>query len=244
MRISVLPLSLLTASLYAQSELPDTPPAPNKKAVENTLKSPEAVKKQAKSLVKSTGSIDEKRALVKKRVAQLHAKQADFLKKVSEGKIQTFPNMRKQFPEIIRQIDSIKFAHQGIIDSKGKDLPEREKTKLREVEKGIFKVMQLIGPFLAHADTRKSDQSLTAGELKTLQAIEKEDRATGVKELPELTLVSEELAYTLHFIPAPIKVKATPNTAVYFEAIGGVKFKNEFKSHTNLKVRQLKEETI
>ena len=133
---------------------------------------------------------------------------------------------------MLRQIDSIKFAYQGIIDSQGKDLPKMEKAKLQDVEKGIFKVMQLIGPFLSHADTRRSDQSLSPAELKTLQALDKEDRATGVKELPELELVSEEMAYTLHFIPAPIRVKSTPNTAIYFAAVGGGKFRQTAENTT------------
>ena len=58
-------------------------------------KSTEAIEGQGEAIAKSTGSNDEKRALIEKRIAELHAKQAEFLKKVADGDVQTFPNMRK-----------------------------------------------------------------------------------------------------------------------------------------------------
>lgn len=70
-------------------DIPAVPEKPTKKALEGQAKT-------AANAAKIDKQAQKKRELVKKRIAEIHAKQADFLKRASEGKVQTFPNIRSK----------------------------------------------------------------------------------------------------------------------------------------------------
>ena len=213
-------LSIGVSSFAQAQEIPTE--TPNKKQAEA------AADTAKKAIVAPLPAGNEKLDHLRSRMAKLHESQAAYAKALAEGKAQPFPDIKEAWPsyeEKAKRIsaDTLKME------------AEQDPAIRATLAKGIFALVQEVGPFLKSADyTEQPPVPLTKEQVDEVARLEKawdEAESTPYKNDEagnphRLVAISPSYQFTINHLAVELKVKALPGWKVYFDSADGGEFPN------------------
>jgi hypothetical protein len=172
----------------------------------------------------SGGLPDEQIAEIRERIGTLHARQADYLRKVAAGEVKPDDDLRKQWPQIQQQAGELR----GMIvslNSLSEDSGERP-----SLEGKLLGSLQHIGIHLESASHPAfAPRVLDAADIAEMERIEKAiagmkfgDRASA----KPVKLLDPAPSFTLIHLPVPIVLQCRPGDSVFLASTTGGAFHN------------------
>jgi len=163
---------------------------------------------------------------MKQRISQLHKIQADFIKKVAEGKVKPFETRRNELKQNAAKIAQVKQDYTKYLSFKeGSD-------QRTEAAASLQKLVDEVGQFLLHADHPLGVDNTVTLTAKQVAEIEKVEAAImKVRDTPtdpesRLLVVGPNERSTLLYLPVPITVQAPKKAKVYLRSIAGGGFES------------------
>ena len=149
----------------------------------------------------------------------------EFLDDVLSGDTLPWQNLLNNQAEMQKQVEELSATYSRF-------LAAESPADIEGASNELFRILNLIGPYLQSADYAPSDQSITNEEVAFLEKIELADR--GPAALPDdlkqkvgtLELTGPSSVYTLLHLPVPIALKAEPNATIYLTTGTGGGFSN------------------
>ncbi len=161
---------------------------------------------------------------IRARIEALHARQADYHKKVASGEIKPGEDLREKWPQIQGKVVSLL----GMIDSLkalSADSPARP-----AAEEKLFGALQDVGSHLPAASHPEfTPRTLDAAQLAEMDSIGKDIAGMKFGERSKATpvkLLTPDPCFTLIHLPVPILLQCRPNDIVYLAATTGGAFHN------------------
>ena len=160
-------------------------------------------------------------ALEQMRKRALAAQQAHmaFHKKVSEGKLDPWGELRKKHQQITALLPQLTKDRDAIF-------AEQDPARRRELILAFQVAMQAVGPYLQPASYQKADLSLTAQQQAELQRLSSNEAISNPDSESVLKPLTPDHAYTLTSIAVPVEVQAAPGASIQFRSGGGGEFQN------------------
>ena len=207
--------------LFAQDAPEQTEADLNKKLTQERLERiAEENAKTAKRAATGTGDSAE----IKQRILELQKRQAEYVKRVAEGKVKPNADLADQWPKIQQGVFALR-------DQIGElNALDADDVKRPAVETRILSSLQELGLFLVSASHPKHEpRKLDAYQLNELKRLERAiaDIEFGDRSKAKpVKLVTPSTTFTMIHLPVPIVLKSDPHETIYLSALNGGAFAN------------------
>jgi hypothetical protein len=217
---SIFAITIGVSSFASSQEIPSE--TPNKKQAEA------AADTAKKAIVAPLPAGNEKLDLLRARMVKIHETQTAYAKALAEGKAQPFPDVKEAWPSYEEKTKRI--SADILMMEKEQDPAIRT-----TLAKGIFTLLQEVGPFLKSSDyTEKPPVPLSKAQVSEVARLEKawdEAESTPYKNDESgnpyrLVPISPHYQFTINNLAIELKVKALPGWKVYFDSPDGGEFAN------------------
>jgi len=161
-------------------------------------------------------------------MAKLHQSQAEYMKAMAEGKVRPFPDIHDAWPGF--QAKTARISADTVAMETEKNPAIRA-----TLAKGIFALLQEVGPFLQAADyLEQPPVPLTAAQVQEMTRLENAwNQSQDVPYIRDkagnqthLVILSPLHQYTIRSLAVELAFKAPPGSKIYVDAGDGGEFSN------------------
>lgn len=210
---------VLGGSAFAQEIPKETPNKTHAQAAADTAE---------KTVVPPLPAGDKDLEILRARMAKIHESQAAYAKNLAEGKAQPFPDVKAAWPGYEEKTKRIA-ADTAKLET------ENDPAIRATLAKGIFALLQEVGPYLLSADyAEEAATPLSQAQVSEMTRLEKAWDDAGstpyVKDASgknhQLLAISPTYQYTIKNLAVELQVKTQPGWKVYFDSADGGQFPN------------------